>query len=143
MNGAQETCSTMNGDQFDGGGSRIGGGSVSGGEGSGSGDDEIKMINSRCVGVLTSGYGYGGRSSDTIVNLHQMQSGGGAGRESRTISCGSSSQMDESIVMQPEFERLDINGKLDRRKNSFTTINNKLNLSHDLSPNKNYLINGR
>lgn len=85
-------------------------------------DDDVDNLQLSCSGVIENG------DCDDIV-----------GFKSRTIS--SSSQMDESIVIQPEFERLDINGKFDRYRNSYTNLipNKSIN---DLSPNKHFL-NGR
>lgn len=102
-----------------------------------------------------------GQSSASAINISNGISGSGSsimnsimynGRKSRTIS--TSSQMDESIFMQPEYAKLDINGGSNHYNYNNNNTNNRsdhrrrnsINSSHgknyDFSPNK-YYFNGR
>lgn len=134
QNGSGAILSLNNGDQFDGGG---------GGSGNVCRTNE-NIGHGSGVGISNGLSGSGSSIMNSIMC---------SGRKSRTIS--TSSQMDESIFIQPEYAKLDINGGSNHNNynNNHNTNNrsdhrrrNSINSSHgknyDFSPNK-YYFNGR
>lgn len=132
QNSTGAILSLNNGDQFDGGGGD-------------SGSSGSRFNENIGLSVTSMNNGLSG-SGSSIMNSIMCN-----GRKSRTIS--TSSQMDESIFIQPEYAKLDINGGSNynnynnsnnnrsdhRRRNS---INESHGKNNDFSPNK-YYFNGR